>query len=409
MENPISYDICDDTSDDVTNSLNGVKQRSDEIILQFDPMGGFIITESPTNQPNTEVYEPDFQEESDPEEDQEEAEPEQEEEPEPEQEEPEPDQEEAEPEQEEEAEPEQEEEPEPEQEEAEPEQEEPEIILQFHPTDGTMIVQETEEPECSGEPEESTPTVVFVVPYRNRQVHKDIFDTKMTNVILSDKPPEYYKICYIHQADNNNFNRGAMKNIGFLIVKKMYPNSYQNITLVFNDVDTTPNDNETIPNYETTPGVVKHFFGYKHALGGIVSIKAGDFEKINGFPNYWSWGFEDNMLNKRVLRAGYEIDRSVFYNVGDINNIQQLPTTNMRVVNSGEFDRYSRNIDEGIQSIHGINYSYDETTNLFNIYKFSTEYVINPKLNKDFDISKSNTPFHVGYSAKRNSRMNMIM
>ena len=377
MENPISYDICDDTSDDVTNSLSGVKQRSDEIILRFDPMGGFIITESPTDQPNTEVYEPDFQEESEPEpeepvEEQEESEPEPEE-------------------------------PEPEQEEPEPE---PEIILQFHPTDGTMIVHETEEPD---EPDESTPTIVFIVPYRNRQVHKDIFDAKMNDVILSDKPQEYFKICYVNQADNNNFNRGAMKNIGFLIVKKMYPNSYQNITLVFNDVDTTPNNSETIPNYETTPGVVKHFFGYKHALGGIISIKAGDFESINGFPNYWSWGFEDNMLNKRVLRAGYEIDRSVFYNVGDINNIQQLPTTNMRVVNSGEFDRYSRNIDEGIQSIHGINYSYDETTNLFNIYKFSTEYMINPKLNKDFDISKSNTPFHVGYSAKRNSRMNMIM
>ena len=393
MENPISYDICDDTSDDVTNSLSGVKQRSDEIILRFDPMGGFIITESPTDQPNTEVYEPDFQEESEPEpeepvEEQEESEPEPEE--------PVEEPEESEPEQ---------EEPEPEQEEPEPEPE-PEIILQFHPTDGTMIVHETEEPE---EPDESTPTIVFIVPYRNRQVHKDIFDAKMNDVILSDKPQEYFKICYVNQADNNNFNRGAMKNIGFLIVKKMYPNSYQNITLVFNDVDTTPNNSETIPNYETTPGVVKHFFGYKHALGGIISIKAGDFESINGFPNYWSWGFEDNMLNKRVLRAGYEIDRSVFYNVGDINNIQQLPTTNMRVVNSGEFDRYSRNIDEGIQSIHGINYSYDETTNLFNIYKFSTEYMINPKLNKDFDISKSNTPFHVGYSAKRNSRMNMIM
>ena len=391
MENPISYDICDDTSDDVTNSLSGVKQRSDEIILRFDPMGGFIITESPTDQPNTEVYEPDFQEESEPEpeepvEEQEESEPEPEE--------PVEEQEESEPEP---------EEPEPEQEEPEPE---PEIILQFHPTDGTMIVHETEEPD---EPDESTPTIVFIVPYRNRQVHKDIFDAKMNDVILSDKPQEYFKICYVNQADNNNFNRGAMKNIGFLIVKKMYPNSYQNITLVFNDVDTTPNNSETIPNYETTPGVVKHFFGYKHALGGIISIKAGDFESINGFPNYWSWGFEDNMLNKRVLRAGYEIDRSVFYNVGDINNIQQLPTTNMRVVNSGEFDRYSRNIDEGIQSIHGINYSYDETTNLFNIYKFSTEYMINPKLNKDFDISKSNTPFHVGYSAKRNSRMNMIM
>ena len=230
----------------------------------------------------------------------------------------------------------------------------------------------------------------------------------MKNIVLPNKPDNYYKICYVHQKDDLFFNRGAMKNIGFLLVKQMYPDSYQNITLVFNDVDTTPNFYETIPSYETTAGIVKHFFGYTHALGGIVSIRAGDFEAINGFPNYWTWGYEDNMLNKRVRSAGYQIDRSTFYNIGEKIQIQQLPNTGTRVVNSGEFDRYIRNDNEGIQSIRNIRVSYDESTDLYNITNFNTEYQINQKLNRNYDITKGNTPFHVGYSTRRGSRMNMI-
>jgi len=307
---------------------------------------------------------------------------------------------------------------EPEEEPEEESEEEPEIVLLFHPTEGYIVTEPeeaVEEPieEAVEEPieeavEETVPTIIFIVPYRDRPLHKEMFDSKMKNIVLINKPVGYYKICYVHQKDELSFNRGAMKNIGFLLVKLMYPDTYQNITLVFNDVDTTPNFYETIPNYETIAGVVKHFYGYTHTLGGILSICAGDFEAINGFPNYWSWGFEDNMLYKRVRAAGYQIDRSTFYHIDEHVQIQHLPTSGTRIVNSGEFDRYSRNVQEGIQSIRNIRFNYDESTNLYNITNFSTEYQINLNLNRNYDITKGNTPFRVGYSSRRGSSIGMI-
>ena len=140
------------------------------------------------------------------------------------------------------------------------------------------------------------PSLIFIVPYRDREQQQIFFSNQM-KIVLSDREPDTYKILYIHQTDNRSFNRGAMKNIGFLAVKTMYPTEYKDITLVFNDVDTMPYSTGFLK-YDTKQGVVKHFYGFKYALGGIVSITGGDFERINGFPNFWGWGHEDNLLNK---------------------------------------------------------------------------------------------------------------
>ena len=104
----------------------------------------------------------------------------------------------------------------------------------------TKFVMAKKVPEVEITPSPATvPEIVFIVPYRNREEHKMFFTVYM-KFLLEDMPPEKYRIFFVHQCDNRPFNRGAMKNIGFLAIRNMYPNEYKNITLVFLDVDNLP-------------------------------------------------------------------------------------------------------------------------------------------------------------------------
>ena len=162
------------------------------------------------------------------------------------------------------------------------------------------------------------PSLIFIVPYRNRAEQR-IFFLNYMKYILEDYEDSDYKILFIEQNDDGlPFNRGAMKNIGLLVVKDLYPKSYMNKTLIFNDVDTCPHKKGLLE-YKTIPSKVKHFFGTRNALGGIVSITAWDFERIGGFPNYWAWGYEDNVLQARVNHPAskLKLDRSQFHSMND--------------------------------------------------------------------------------------------
>ena len=160
------------------------------------------------------------------------------------------------------------------------------------------------------------PKKIFIVPYRNRENQKAEFLKHMKEKILMEEPVDSYIIYFAHQCDERPFNRGAMKNIGFIAMKQKYPADYKNITFIFHDVDTMPAEKGLI-DYETQPGVVKHFYGYTFALGGMFAIKGGDFERSWGFPNVWGWGLEDNMIQDRCLKIGLKIDRSQFYHMRD--------------------------------------------------------------------------------------------
>jgi hypothetical protein len=223
--------------------------------------------------------------------------------------------------------------------------------------------------------ERKIPKRIFIVPYRNRIQHKFFF-SKYMNFLLEDM--DDYEIYFSHQCDARTFNRGAVKNIGFIAAKNKYPEHYKDITFIFNDIDTMPF--YKIFDYATTHGIVKHYYGFKYTLGGIVVIKGSDFEKLNGYPCFWGWGMEDNSLQKRCEAIGLKIDRSLFYEIGS-PEILQLFDGVSRIISKkdpwrGEYD----NGIDGLRTITQLKYnigskSDNPNDNIFTVINPYTFYI----------------------------------
>lgn len=220
--------------------------------------------------------------------------------------------------------------------------------------------------------------IVFCVPYRDRIEHKTFFDRYM-QWILEDYSNDIYVILYIHQNDNRPFNRGAMKNLGFLYMKEHYPDLYMNLTYVFHDVDSVPYKKGLL-DYKTVKGKIKHYYGYDFALGGIVSINGHDFEKMNGFPNYWAWGLEDNILQRRAIHHGIKIDRSNFFEIKS-KKILHFMDDLRKYISAHNYDRMNNKsfIDtDGLNTITNLSMNIEKevTPNTFmlNVTSFETQY-----------------------------------
>lgn len=236
------------------------------------------------------------------------------------------------------------------------------------------------------------PDIIFLIPYRAREEQKNIFQEKMDIIISKyDKTCELY---YCFQNDERNFNRGALKNIGFLAMKEKYPDHYQNITFVFNDIDTFPTESHYL-DYATEKNTVKHFFGFTYALGGIVSIKGSDFELVLGYPNFWGWGYEDTLLNERVKRNGINIDRTNFISINDKSNekiVQLRHDDNKRVINSKEVSYYKKNKSDNLTDIKELKYTIED--NIINVTYFESKHKEEAKYNNIYDLIKRRTINH---------------
>jgi hypothetical protein len=214
------------------------------------------------------------------------------------------------------------------------------------------------------------PKFVFVVPYRDREPHREFFNTYIYK-IMEDVPSEDWAFFFVHQNDKRPFNRGAMKNIGFLALKNTYPHDYKNIIFIFNDVDTLPYT-KNILNFHTDFGVIKHFYGFQFALGGIFSIRGADFERINGFPNYWAWGGEDNLIHERAKQYGLIIDRSNFYTIGSMNILQFADGLKRLICRDELATSIMPNNVDGLSKITGLNYNIYNESHMIDVDRFET-------------------------------------
>ncbi len=238
----------------------------------------------------------------------------------------------------------------------------------------------------------SVPKIIFIVPYRDRPQHLENFKTHMKTV-MEDYEPGSYKYMFVHQCDTRSFNRGAMKNIGFIAAVKMYPKDYENITFVFNDVDCMP-AHKNMLEYATTLGVIKHFYGFTYTLGGIVSILGKDFARINGFPNFWGWGYEDNLLQTRAKNAGIIINRDVFFDINDNVNILHFSHGSERKMNVYDFKQFQNKTKNGLFTIYDLSYEIDDSNDFLNVINFKTPYEENKGSSFIYDLKNGNLPLN---------------
>lgn len=142
----------------------------------------------------------------------------------------------------------------------------------------------------------------FIIPYRDRKEHLHKFMKQFTSFNID---AHFY---IIHQINPGEFNRGALKNIGFLEVCKTNPNDL----FIFHDVDTYPTYWGSIP-YHTKKGEINRpvINSSSENLGLICCCYKNEFEKTNGFANYWGWGAEDGALYHRAKKNGIPIQEGV--------------------------------------------------------------------------------------------------
>lgn len=161
----------------------------------------------------------------------------------------------------------------------------------------------------------------IVVPYRAREMHLRIFVQALRNYFARDKLDRKipYRVIIVEQERGLPFNRGALKNIGFILGRD------ETDYTCFHDVDylpiwadySWPESPTSLVWYgvERRPlapgrnaGMSVH--NRDEFFGAAVLFPNPIFDQVNGYANaYFGWGYEDTDLRNRLMFHGIPIIR----------------------------------------------------------------------------------------------------
>lgn len=153
---------------------------------------------------------------------------------------------------------------------------------------------------------------------QDRRVHLAMFIAHMK--CYTKKMENWYKerngekmecgVIIVQQSyDDRKFNRGGLLNSGYKIAKERYDLEEED-NVILHDIDLLPDD-EMLELYSSRMekkmralmyGRGRYKSGGYNIVGGVLKIKCGYLEEINGYPrDFWGWGGEDDAFRHRIL------------------------------------------------------------------------------------------------------------
>ncbi|UJR14772.1 hypothetical protein I4U23_001760 [Adineta vaga] len=146
--------------------------------------------------------------------------------------------------------------------------------------------------------------LALIICYRNREFHLKLFLDNIHSFL--QKQQLDYTIFVVNQHGQEQFNRAALFNVGFIEAMKLY--SFD--CFIFHDVDLLPEDLRNVYKCGDKPrhmSVAVDKFNYKllysTLFGGVTAFSLSDITGANGYPTvYWGWGGEDDDMYLRVTK-----------------------------------------------------------------------------------------------------------
>jgi len=149
--------------------------------------------------------------------------------------------------------------------------------------------------------------LAVVIPYRDREENLKVSLPAITAYL--QKQNILHTIYVVEQEDGKTFNRGMIRNIGFL--QADMDHDY----FVFHDVDMVPQNTdysyESIPTHlAVAASQFNYGLPYEGYFGGVVMFTREDFMRINGYSNlYVGWGGEDDDILYRCHYSKLQVQR----------------------------------------------------------------------------------------------------
>ncbi|XP_046364796.2 beta-1,4-N-acetylgalactosaminyltransferase bre-4-like [Haliotis rufescens] len=145
--------------------------------------------------------------------------------------------------------------------------------------------------------------LAIIIPYRDREVNLKILLNNLHRVL--QKQQAEYAIFVVEQENGTPFNRGLIKNIGYVEAKALCHFD----CFTFQDVDLVPESERNTYwcgaralHHSQRLDILKYRIFYKNHFGGVITFNETLFSTVNGYSNlYFTWGGEDDDLFHRLL------------------------------------------------------------------------------------------------------------